>query len=118
MAANGYQSQIAAINYSYEENSTTKIGFKKNTNIYALIEENLSPAIKAQNSRTALTRLGIQAKPATQFQLSNYTPTGNEVFQMIIGETGFYEINDVRIVGLKILDAADDVIIDYIIQEI
>jgi hypothetical protein len=34
---------------------------------------------------------------------------------MIIGETGFYEINDVRIVGLKILDAADDVIIDYII---
>ena len=47
MAANGYQSQIAAINYSYEENSTTKIGFKENTNIYALIEENLSPAIKA-----------------------------------------------------------------------
>lgn len=118
MAVNGYQSQIAAINYSYEENSISKMGFKAGTNIYALIEENLSPAIKAQNSRIALTRLGIQAKPATQFQLSNYTPTGNEVFQMIIGETGIYEINDVRIIGLKILEAAEDVIIDYIVEEV
>jgi len=47
MAANGYQSQVAAINYTYEEDSVTKMGFKANTDIYALIKENLSPIIRA-----------------------------------------------------------------------
>ena len=50
MAANGYQGQIAAINYTYQENSNVKTGFQANTDIYALIEEDLSPTVKAQNS--------------------------------------------------------------------
>lgn len=113
MAANGYQSQVAAINYTYEEDSVTKMGFKANTDIYALIRENLSPIIRAQNF--VLTRLGIQANPKTFFQLQNY----NDDFKRImIGETGFYEINDVRISGLKIENAAEDVIIDYIVEEV
>lgn len=113
MAANGYQSQVAAINYTYEEDSVTKMGFKADTDIYALIRENLSPIIRAQNF--VLTRLGIQASPKTFFQLQNY----NDDFKRImIGETGFYEINDVRISGLKIENAAKDVIIDYIVEEV
>lgn len=113
MAANGYQSQVAAINYTYEEDSVTKTGFGENTDIYALIRENLSPTIRAQNF--VLTRLGIQANPKTFFQLQNY----NDNFKRImIGETGFYEINDVRISGLIIENAAEDVIIDYIVEEV
>lgn len=109
--ANGYQGQIAAINYSYEENSVTKTGFKKNTDIFNLIRENSSPTIKTH----ILTRLGIQANPGVKFQFIMKDETGNKSAEIIIGETGFYEVNDVRIVGLTILDAADNVIIDYII---
>jgi len=36
----------------------------------------------------------------------------------MIGETGFYEINDVRISGLIIENAAENVIIDYIVEEV
>lgn len=111
--ANGYQGQIAAINYSYEENSVTKIGFKENTDIFDLIQENSSPIIKSP----MLIRLGIQANPKTRFQFK-MKDDEDRVVEITIGETGFYEINDVRIIGLTILDAADDVIIDYIIQEI
>lgn len=114
MAANGYQSQVAAINYTYEEDSVTKTGFKENTDIYALIRENLSPIIRAQNF--VLTRLGIQANPKTFFQLQNYND--NFKRRIMIGETGFYEINDVRISGLIIENAAKDVIIDYIVEEV
>lgn len=107
--ANGYQGQIAAINYSYEEDSVTKIGFKKNTNIFDLIQESSSPIIKPP----MLIRLGIQANPKTRFQFK-MKDDDERVVEIIIGETGFYEINDVRIIGLTILDAADNVIIDYI----
>lgn len=107
--ANGYQGQIAAINYSYEENSVTKIGFKENTDIFDLIQESSSPIIKPP----MLIRLGIQANPKTRFQFK-MKDNEDRVVEIIIGETGFYEINDVRIIGLTILDAADNVIIDYI----
>lgn len=107
--ANGYQGQIAAINYSYEENSVTKIGFKENTDIFDLIQESSSPIIKPP----MLIRLGIQANPKTRFQFK-MKDDDERVVEIIIGETGFYEINDVRIIGLTILDAADNVIIDYI----
>lgn len=107
--ANGYQGQIAAINYSYEEDSVTKTGFKENTNIFDLIQESSSPIIKPP----MLIRLGIQANPKTRFQFK-MKDDDDRVVEIIIGETGFYEINDVRIIGLTILDAADNVIIDYI----
>ena len=119
MAANGYQGQIAAINYTYQENSNVKTGFQANTDIYALIEEDLSPTVKAQNSHYALTHLGIQTDPGIDFQLLNYSPGAEKKYvNIVIGETGVYEINDVRIIGLKILEAAEDVIIDYVVEEV
>lgn len=107
MATNGYQGQVAAINYT---NRNGGIGFSEGTDIYDIIQENLSPTL----SEPILTRLGIQASPGTKVLLKN-SSDANYV-EIIIGETGLYEINDVKIKGLQFGTATEDAIIDYIVE--
>ena len=109
MATNGYQGQVAAINYT---NGKGGVGFSEGTDIYDIIQENLSPIL----SEPILTRLGIQASPGTKILLKN---SGDVNYvEIIIGETGLYEINNVKIKGLQFSTATTDAIIDYIVKEI
>lgn len=109
MATNGYQGQVAAINYT---NGNGGVGFSEGADIYAIIQENLSPIL----SEPILTRLGIQASPGTKILLKN-SSDANYV-EIIIGETGLYEINNVKIKELKFGTATADAIIDYIVEEV
>lgn len=115
---NGYQGQII-----YQD-------FKDNLlNIETLIKEN---SIIGNDKTCLISRIGIQAIPGDQFELTNQSPgTGGGIVSRIkIGKTGFYEANDVEISHIKYFPKkkdtnsneneerfGHDVIIDYIIKE-
>ena len=115
---NGYQGQII-----YQD-------FKDNLlNIETLIKEN---SIIGNGKTYIISRIGIQAIPGDQFELTNQSPgTGGGIVSRIkIGKTGFYEANDVEISHIKYFPKkkdtnsneneerfGHDVIIDYIIKE-
>lgn len=107
---NGYQGQII-----YQD-------FKDNLlNIETLIKEN---SIIGNGKTCLISRIGIQAIPGDQFELTNQSPgTGGGIVSRIkIGKTGFYEANDVEISQIKYYPndnnrSGHDVIIDYIIKQ-
>lgn len=93
-AINGYQGQI----------TSDKFG----ENIYENIMNMSNLPLDTQIS-FSIIRLGIQANPGDEIFLNN--------IPIIIGKTGFYEINDVKITEIRLGEVLDktDILFDFIL---
>lgn len=106
---NGYQGQWSMLINSADLEETN--------NLFNLIKNKYSVFQNTSIDKNCyLSRVGIQANPGDKILIS-FINIGEDI-EIVIGKTGIYEIDNVRIDSLKFeSEIKPNVIIDYIIQE-
>ena len=97
---NGYQGEIAAINQPEK-----KFNSGSTNDLFNIISSEFST-----DKNYVVRRIGIQTSPGVVIKLNQVPIT--------IGKTGIYEVDDIEITSIILVEDNDDMIIDYIIKEV